>query len=79
MYPLVTLQVVVPVEALRALIAFERPVVRCWLLLVRVSEEVRHVRCVSAIEALHHARVHATNHRHLAVRVVNVREYRRWR
>jgi hypothetical protein len=58
MNPLVPLQVVIPVEALRTLIALERPVVGAGLLVRRVAQEVRHARCVAAVEARHHARVY---------------------
>ena len=58
MNPLVALQIVVAVEALRALIAFERPIIRARLLVGRMAEEVRHSRCVSTVEARHHSWVH---------------------
>ena len=50
MDPLVSFQVVIPVEALGALITLEWPVVRSLLLVGRVAEEMRHARCVSAVE-----------------------------
>lgn len=59
MYPLVSLQVVVAVEALRALVTLERSVICSRLLVRRVAKEVRHGRSVAAVEAWHHARVHA--------------------
>lgn len=56
---LVPFQVVVPIEALGALIALEWPVVRSCLLVRVVSlHEVRHLGRVSAVEARHHSRVH---------------------
>lgn len=76
--PLMTLQVVVPVEALRALIALERAIVRWCLVGSRMclAVDVAHTRRVPAIrESGHHAAVvHATDQRELAVRVVNVRK-----
>ena len=57
--PLVSLQVVVAVKALGALIALEWSVGRGWLLMWVVSHEVRHLSCVSAIETRHHTGVHA--------------------
>jgi hypothetical protein len=84
MYPLVSLQVVVPVEALWTLVAFERPIVCRWLLVRWMTEEMRHSRCVAAVETRHHPGMNAYQ-RELAVRVLNVGENRclvcrvRWR
>jgi hypothetical protein len=56
---LVSFQVVVPIEALGALIALEWPVVRSCLLVGVVSlHEVRHLGRVPTVEARHHSRVH---------------------
>lgn len=73
-----TLQVVVPVEALRALIALERAIVRWCLVGSRMclAVDVAHTRRVPAVrESGHHAAVvHATDQCELAVRVVDVRK-----
>jgi hypothetical protein len=61
MYPLVALQVVISVEALGALVALERPIVRSLLLLVRMPQKVRHASCMPAIEALHHSRMYTAD------------------
>ena len=74
-YPLVSLQVVVSIEGLWALIAFKGSVVCSWLLMGWVAHEVRHGCGMSAVEARHHPGVHA-NESELAVRVLNVREDR---
>jgi hypothetical protein len=75
MYPLMSLQVVISVEALRTLVALERAVVGGRLLVLRVSvHEVWHGCSVSAVEAWHHGGV-AADERELAVRVLHVREY----
>lgn len=64
MDPLMPLEIVIPVEALRALIAFEGAVVCLW---GRMSEEMGHaslmrgVCCVSTVETCHHAWVHAAD------------------
>ena len=74
--PLVSLQVVVAVEALRALVALEWSVGRGRLLMRVVPHEVRHLSCMSTVEAGHHARMH-TNQSKPAIWVLNVREH--WR
>jgi hypothetical protein len=57
---LVSLQVVIPIEALGALVALEWPVVRSCLLVGVVSlHEVRHLGRVPTVETRHHSRVHA--------------------
>lgn len=61
MNSLVSLQVVVPVEALRALVALEWPVIGRLLLMLRVTQEVWYRGCVSTVESLHHAGVDASN------------------
>lgn len=76
--PLVSLQVVVPVEALRTLIALEWSIVCAWLLVGRVAHEVRHCCCMATVEARHHARVYTTNKRKLTIRVLDVREDGCW-
>jgi hypothetical protein len=73
MYPLMSLQVVVPVEALWTLVALERSVVGGRLLML-VIHEVRHGCSMSAVEARHHGGV-TPNKRKLAIRVLDVREY----
>lgn len=75
MDPLVSFQIVIPIEALWALITFERPVIHGRWLVGRVSHKMRHRCCVSAVEAWHHSRVHS-DQRELTVRVLNVREDR---
>ena len=70
--PLVSFQVVVPIEALGTLVALEWPVVRSCLLVRVVSlHEVRHLGRVPTVEARHHSRVHA-NKSKPTVRVLNV-------
>jgi hypothetical protein len=72
MYPLVSLQVVVSVEALWALVALERSVIGRWLLMLRVSShEMRHGCSMSAIEAWHHGGV-TPDERQLAVGVLYI-------
>ena len=73
-YPFMSLQVVIAIEALRTLIAPERAVVLWARLLVVVSIHLLHVRRVAAVEAGAHAMVHAAHHLHVAVGVVDVRE-----
>ena len=74
--PLVSLQIVVAVEALRALIALEWPVGRGRLLVRVVSHEVWHLSCVPTVESRHHARVH-TDQCKSTVWVLDIRIYRR--
>jgi hypothetical protein len=69
---LVPLQIMVPIEALWALVALERSVVRGWLLVLGVTHEVWHGSSVPAVEALHHTRV-APNERKLATWILDVR------
>jgi hypothetical protein len=75
MYPLVSLQVVVPIEALGTLVALEWSVIGGWLLVRRMAKEVRHCRRVSTVEAWHHTRMYAYKGK-LAVWILNVREHR---
>jgi hypothetical protein len=51
MNSLVSLQIMVPVETLWALVALKRSVVRGWLLMLGVTHEVWHRSSVSAVEA----------------------------
>lgn len=73
---LMSLQVMIPVEALWALVASERSVVLCiWLLWV-VAIQLMHLGCMATIEAWHHAVWHsASNQGKLTVRVCNVGKY----
>jgi hypothetical protein len=64
---LVALQIVVPVEALRALVALEGPVVLLLLLLLAVVSV--HVLAAHGVAVLH---VHAPDERHLAAWLVHV-------
>jgi len=72
MYPLVSLQVVIAVEALRALVALERSVVGGRLLVLRMAHEVWHLCSVSTVESRHHRM--SSDERKPPVRVLNVRE-----
>lgn len=71
MNPLVSLQIVVAVEALGALVALERSVIRGLLLVRRVPHEMRHCRSMATVETWHHSWVH-TDQRQLAVRILDV-------
>jgi hypothetical protein len=51
MNSLVSLQIMVPVETLWALVALKRSVVRGWLLMLGVTHEVWHRSSVPAVEA----------------------------
>lgn len=72
--PLMSLQIVVSVEALRALVAFEWSVGRSWLLVMVVTHEVGHLSCMSTVEARHHPRMYADQGKP-TVRVLDVGEY----
>jgi len=61
MNPLVPLQIVVPVEALWTLIAFERPVIRGLLLMWWMAQDTRKGRRGPAVETVHDVRVHAVD------------------
>lgn len=73
---LMTLQIMIPVEALGALITLERSVggwtrhtmVGCW---VRSIEMLR-VGDVSTIESRQNARLHSSHHRHGTIRAVDI-------
>jgi len=67
------LQVVIPVEALGALIALERSIVGSGLLVLRVTHEMRHSCCVSTVETWHH-RGMASDKCQSSVRVLDVGE-----
>lgn len=75
---LMTLQVMVSVKTLRALIALERSVIgRLLLLRMRVRrvlvQVVVHVRCMATVEAKWHARSERTVDKlHLAVWILHV-------
>jgi hypothetical protein len=72
MNSLVSLQVMIAIEALWTLITLEWPVVRSRLLMGRVAEKMRHGRCMAAVEPWYHAGVH-TNQSKAAVRVLDIR------
>ena len=75
MYPLMPLQVVISIEALRTLITPEWPVV-CWTLLLRVTVHLLHVCNVATVHAAgHHTVWQSTNHLKLTTRIVNVGKY----
>lgn len=76
MYPLVPLQVVISVEALRTLVAPKRSVILWARLLCVVSIHLLHLRGVATVEAWTHTVVHAIHHLHVAARVVDVGEHR---
>lgn len=75
MDPLVTLQIMVPVEALWALITLEWTIVGSWWLVLGMSHEVGHLRSVSTVETRHHAGV--SNKCKASGGVLNVRKDRR--
>ncbi len=77
----VSLQVVVPVEALRTLVALERPVVRRARASVhrmrRVSAiHLLHASHMSAVEAWENPRLQRAHYRHLPTRAVDVGHHR---
>lgn len=80
MYALMSFQVVIPVEALRALITLERPVVGRPRLVDRVRRvpavHLLHAGHVATVETGEDACLHATEQRHLAVWTVYVRHHR---
>jgi len=63
MYPLVSLQIVVSVEALWALIATERAVVRRVRVSALMSVKLLHLRHVSAVHGHWHLVAHVSNKR----------------
>ena len=73
------LQVVISIEALRALVTLERTVVRGLLLLRMVSIHMLHASGVSAVETRYHPMRHSTHQSQLSVRIVDVRQYRSWK
>lgn len=79
MNALVSLQIVVAVKALGALIALERPVVlRVRLSLGVMAVHVLHVGCMSTVVCWHHRGRHTTDQSELAVRVSNIGQYWAW-
>jgi len=68
---LVSFQIVIAVEALRALVAFEWSIIRCRLMVWWLAQKVRHRSCVSAVESLHHPWMNAYQSK-LTVRVLDV-------
>jgi len=75
MYPLMPLKIVIPIEALRTLIAPERPIVDLGLLL-RVAVHMMHGRRVPAVVRGHHAIWETAYEGELAAWVVDVGENR---
>ena len=76
--PLVSLQIVISVKALRALIAFERSIIRyrlmmLLLLLLIVVVQVLGIRSVPTVELWHHSLLHVADHRHLVARTMDIR------
>ena len=74
---LVSLQIMIAVEALRALIALERPVILRTGLNLRVSVKLQ-VRSVATIETWHHSTRHTPNECHLTVWVADVAKNWTW-
>ena len=74
--PLMSLQVMVSVEALRALVAFERPIMRWWLLRRICSLLAIHALWVCGIATVEahwqHVCLHVAHHSHLAPGTVHV-------
>ena len=69
-----SLQIVIPVKTLWALIALEGPVGSCLLLMIGVvtmAEEMRNIRGVSTVEGLHHLG-HPADQSHLTIRISNI-------
>ncbi len=76
MNPLVSLQIVISVETLRALIAFEGPIIGKWqllMLMLLVAVHILRVCSVSAVELWHHSMLHVADHGQLTPRTVHVR------
>jgi len=75
MDPLMALQIVIAIEALWALITFERPISGCRLHLLRWLTAV-HCLCICRIAAVvprgDHALLYSTNHGHLSIGTVDV-------
>lgn len=72
MYALMSLEIVIAVEALWALIASERSIV-LRLSLLRVSVQLLDLSCVTTVESGDHAVWHAANHLHVPVGIIDVR------
>lgn len=77
--PFMSLQVMISVETLGTLVAFEGPIIGHWLLLMLllwlllVAVDVLGVCNISAVELWHHAMLHIANHGHLASGTMHVR------
>lgn len=81
MNTLMSLQIVIAVEGLWALIALERPVVLwrrlLWVSVRRTVIHAVHVCCMSTVESEREARAHGTiDQLHLTIRILHVRENR---
>lgn len=72
MNALVSFEVMVSVEALRALIALERSVVLRVGLSLRMAVHVLHMCCVATVVGGHHRGRHASNKCELAVGVAYI-------
>jgi hypothetical protein len=76
MNPLMSLQIMISIETLRALVAFEGPIVGCWLMMLQQLIVIVHVlgiSSISAVELWHQSMLHRANHRHLASWTMHVR------
>lgn len=72
----VSLQIVIPVEALRALIAFEGPVIRYRLMMLLLWVAVVYVLgsgSVTTVELWHHPLLHVADHRHWVTGTMYIR------
>ena len=69
MYSLMSLQIVISIEALRTLIAAEGAVVMRLVLRIHLM----HLRCVAAVVGVDHAMRHSANHLQVPTRIVDVR------
>lgn len=75
MNTLMSFQIVIAIEALRTLVAFEGPFVGRAHLLLLVTIELLKVCGMATVVAVHHARMHAAHKGKVATRVVDIREY----
>jgi hypothetical protein len=73
---LVSLEIVVTIETLRALIALEWTLVLRWCLSGWWAIHLLHGGCVTTVESRHHIRRKAADEHGLTVGVVQVRHYR---
>ena len=71
MYPLMPLQIVIAVEALRTLVAPEWAII-LWVRLWWVAIHLVHLGCVATVVATHHAVLHAADQSKLSIRVADV-------